>query len=116
MAKSIYGSDMAQVTEGEAPRYPTTEELWNLTFARANAWRDRFAAVPFEDKGGFFLPRYYQDPAIGRALEAVAGSENRILLTLATGKTFIAFRSPGSSSTAGGTSPASRLAALASCS
>ena len=34
------------------PRYPTPDELWNLTFAEANAWRDRFAAVPFEDKGG----------------------------------------------------------------
>jgi hypothetical protein len=32
--------------------YPTPDELWNLTFAEQNAWRDRFAAVPFEDKGG----------------------------------------------------------------
>ena len=40
------------------PRYPGPEELWNLTFAEANAWRDRFAAVPFEDKGGYFQPRY----------------------------------------------------------
>jgi len=47
--------------QGKRPRkYPTPEELWNLTFAEANAWRDRFAAVPFEDKGGYFrtlLPR-----------------------------------------------------------
>jgi type I restriction enzyme R subunit len=34
-----------------------------------NAWRDRFAAVPFEDKGGYFQGRYYQDIAIERVLE-----------------------------------------------
>ena len=57
-------------------------------------WRDRFAAVPFEDKGGYFLPRYYQDIAIQRVLEAIAAGNPRVLLTLATGtgKTFIAFQ------------------------
>lgn len=39
-------------------RYPTPDELWALTFAEANAWRDRFAAVPFEDKGGSHPSRY----------------------------------------------------------
>jgi type I restriction enzyme, R subunit len=92
--QGIYGIDMAQGTEGEVPRYPTPEELWNLTFAESNAWRDRFAAVPFEDKSGYFQPRYYQDLAIDRALEAIVAGEDRILLTLATGtgKTFIAFQ------------------------
>ena len=92
--QGIYGIDMGDGTEGEAPRYPGPEELWNLTFAEANAWRDRFAAVPFEDKGGFFQGRYYQDLAIDRALEAIGAGRDRILLTLATGtgKTFIAFQ------------------------
>jgi hypothetical protein len=36
------------------------------------AWRDRFAAVPFEDKGGYWQGRYYQDIAIERVLEAIA--------------------------------------------
>src|SRR5258708_4494657 len=40
----IYGSDMQEGTEGEALHYPTPEELWNQTFAEANALRDRFAA------------------------------------------------------------------------
>jgi type I restriction enzyme R subunit len=50
--------------------------------------------VPFEDKGGYFQPRYYQDLAIERVMEAIAAEEPRILLTLATGtgKTFIAFQ------------------------
>ena len=92
--QGIYGIDMQTGREGEIPRYPTPDELWNMTFAVANAWRDRFAAIPFEDKGGFFLPRYYQDIAIERVLEAIAADEPRILLTLATGtgKTFIAFQ------------------------
>jgi type I restriction enzyme R subunit len=92
--QSIYGIDMTEGTEGEVPRYPTPDELWNLTFAETNAWRDRFAAVPFEDRGGYFQGRYYQDIAIERVLEAIADGKDRILLTLATGtgKTFIAFQ------------------------
>src|SRR5579863_4075790 len=27
--------------EGEIPSYPTPDELWAMTFAQANAWRDR---------------------------------------------------------------------------
>ncbi len=92
--RGIYGIDMQTGKEGELPRYPTPDELWKLTFAKANAWRDRFAAVPFEDKSGYFLPRYYQDVAIERVMEAIAADKQRILLTLATGtgKTFIAFQ------------------------
>src|SRR5580700_10059963 len=92
--QGIYGIDMQEGTEGNMPSYPTPDELWNLTFAEANAWRDRFAAVPFEDRGGFFQARYYQDIAIERVLEAIAAEKQRILLTLATGtgKTFIAFQ------------------------
>ena len=92
--QGIYGIDMQEGTEGELPCYPTPDELWNLTFAEQNAWRDRFAAVPFEDRGGYFQSRYYQDIAIERVLEAIAAGQERILLTLATGtgKTFIAFQ------------------------
>ncbi len=90
----IYGIDMHTAVEGEIPKFPSPEELWNLTFAEQNAWRDRFAVVPFEDKGGYFQGRYYQDIAIERVLAAIASGQERILLTLATGtgKTFIAFQ------------------------
>ena len=92
--QGIYRIDMEQGTEGEVPNYPSPEELWNLTFAEQNAWRDRFSSVPFEDKGGYFGARYYQDIAINRVMEAIAAGRDRILLTLATGtgKTFIAFQ------------------------
>ncbi len=92
--QNIYGIDMHTGIEGELPHYPTPEELWNRTFSAHNVWRDRFAAVPFEDRGGYFQGRYYQDIAIKRVLEAIADQKQRILLTLATGtgKTFIAFQ------------------------
>ncbi len=50
--QGVYGIDMQTGHEGETPRYPTPDELWHQTFAVADVWRDRFAAVPFEDKGG----------------------------------------------------------------
>ncbi|MCM2275260.1 MAG: DEAD/DEAH box helicase family protein [Candidatus Didemnitutus sp.] len=93
--RGIYGIDMrtGQETPG-VPRYPTPDELWQATFAQPNAWRDRFAAVAFEDKGGSHPSRYYQETAVERVLEAIAGGKSRVLLTLATGtgKTFIAFQ------------------------
>ena len=96
--QKIYGIDMATGLEGDLARYPSPDELWDLTFAETDAasavWRDRFAAIPFEDQGGTWQGRYYQDIAITRVLEAIAAGRDRILLTLATGtgKTFIAFQ------------------------
>ncbi len=92
--QGIYGIDMESGKEGEFSSYPTPDELWNMTFAEENAWRDRFAIVPFEDKGGSHPSRYYQDIAVERVMQAIAEKQQRILLTLATGtgKTFIAFQ------------------------
>ncbi|MGF1644693.1 MAG: EcoAI/FtnUII family type I restriction enzme subunit R [Thiotrichales bacterium] len=92
--QGIYAIDMETGAEGEIAAYPSPDELWAMTFAEANAWRDRFAAVPFEDKGGSHPGRYYQDIAVERVMQAIAEEEQRILLTLATGtgKTFIAFQ------------------------
>lgn len=92
--KGIYCIDMATGKEGEISAYPSPEQLWAMTFAEADAWRDRFAAVPYEDKAGSHPGRYYQEIAIERVLQAVGRKQDRILLTLATGtgKTFIAFQ------------------------
>ena len=92
--KQIYRIDMKTGAEGLVDAYPTPQELWDATFAEANHWRDRFAAVPYETGGGRFEPRYYQHNAIERVLEAVGANRDRILLTLATGtgKTAIAFQ------------------------
>lgn len=90
----IYQIDMQTGEEGYVERYPTPQELWDLTFGDVNVWRDRFGDVPFEDGGGKWQPRYYQHNAINKALEAIAKGKDRILLTLATGtgKTSIAFQ------------------------
>ena len=92
--QAIYGIDMLTGAEGDVAAFPGPEELWARTFATANSWRDRFAAIPFEDKGGTWQGRYYQDVAIQHVLDAIADGRDRILLTLATGtgKTFIAFQ------------------------
>ncbi len=92
--KGIYRIDMDTGKEGNIDRFPSPDELWNLTFAKQNDWRDRFSAVAFEDKGGSHPSRYYQDIAVDRVMEAMAAGKQRILLTLATGtgKTFIAFQ------------------------
>lgn len=92
--QGIYAIDMETGKEGELASYPTPEELWAQTFEKANAWRDRFAAVAFEDKGGSHPSRYYQDIAVERVMDSVSKNTKRILLTLATGtgKTFIAFQ------------------------
>ncbi len=90
----VYEIDMDSGKEAELPAFPTPEELWQRTFAEESDWRNRFAAIPFEDKGGTFQARYYQDLAIQRTLDAIAAGQTRMLLTLATGtgKTFIAFQ------------------------
>jgi type I restriction enzyme R subunit len=92
--QGIYAIDMDTGKESEIAAYPSPEELWKLTFSEVNFWRDRFAAVPFEDRGGSHPSRYYQDIAVTRVMEAIAENRQRILLTLATGtgKTFIAFQ------------------------
>jgi type I restriction enzyme, R subunit len=97
--KALTGDDLISYVdetgaEGRVVAFPSPEVLWNQTFAKQNAWRDRFAEIPFEDKGGTWGLRYYQDNAVKNTLEAIADGKKRILLTLATGtgKTFIAFQ------------------------
>jgi type I restriction enzyme, R subunit len=97
----IYKIDMNEGQEGDVTSYPTPDELWEMTFGKQNklqplsaVWRDKLLSVPFEDRGGTWQPRYYQENAITKVLEAVSENKDRILLTLATGtgKTAIAFQ------------------------
>jgi len=92
--KGIYAIEMETGVEGEIAEYPSPQEMWDATFGESDAWRDRFADVPFEDRGGYFQPRYFQEIAVKRTLEAIAAEKGRILLTMATGtgKTFVAFQ------------------------
>ena len=98
----IYGVDMDEGTEGDVSKYPSPDELWEMTFPTPKEeykieiadWKERLFSVPFEDRGGTWQPRYYQNNAITKVLEAIADKKDRILLTLATGtgKTAIAFQ------------------------
>ncbi|MEN9997564.1 MAG: hypothetical protein RI922_554 [Bacteroidota bacterium] len=92
--KEIYSICMKTGREELVDQFPTPEELWNKTFSDQNDWRDKFAEIPFNDKGGTWKIRFYQEIAIQKTLEAVAQKKQRILLTLATGtgKTSIAFQ------------------------
>lgn len=92
--KEIYSICMKTGVEGLVEEYLSPEALWNKTFSVQNDWREKFAAIPFEDKSGTWQLRYYQEIAVKNTLEAVANNKDRILLTLATGtgKTAISFQ------------------------
>lgn len=89
----IYAIDMQTGEEGETETFPTPDELWSMTFGDADEWRDKFYAQPLFSNGTK-KPRYYQEIAINKTLDAIAKDRKRILLTLATGtgKTYIAFQ------------------------
>ncbi len=92
--KEIYQICMKTGEEKFVDKFPAPDELWNLVYSDYNEWREKFASIPFETKGGIWRPRYYQEIAINRVMEAIAQDKKRILLTLATGtgKTSIAFQ------------------------
>jgi type I restriction enzyme R subunit len=98
--KEIYQICMKTGEEGLVNKFLAPEQLWEKSFPKnvdsdhAEEWREKFAAIPFENKGGNWKPRYYQEIAVQNAVEAIAHGKNRILLTLATGtgKTAIAFQ------------------------
>jgi type I restriction enzyme R subunit len=97
----LYGIDMDEGTEGDVDRYPTPDELWEMTFPTPKEpykqeiadWKSCFEAVPFPLFKGKYPPRYYQHVAIEKTLDAIAGKQDRLLLTMATGtgKTATAF-------------------------
>ncbi|HIP21228.1 MAG TPA: DEAD/DEAH box helicase [Sulfurimonas sp.] len=91
---TIYAISMESGEEGLVESFPTPDELWSLNFESENEWRDKFSTVPFESKSGSWSPRYYQEIAVQKTLNAIAQNKTRLLLTLATGtgKTAIAFQ------------------------
>src|SRR5699024_2200734 len=73
--KEIYQICMKTGEEGLVSDFLSPEELWNKTFAEQNEWREKFANVPFEDKGGTWQLRYYQEIAVKNTLEALASGK-----------------------------------------
>ena len=68
--KEIYSICLKTGEEGLVTDFLTPEELWNKTFTEQSAWREQFAAVPFEDKSGSWQLRYYQEIAVQNTVEA----------------------------------------------
>ena len=80
--KEIYQICMETGKEGLISNFPTPDELWNKTFKIQNNWKYKFNAIP---NGGIYEPRFYQEIATNKVLDAIAEGKNRLLLTLATG-------------------------------
>lgn len=87
------GDYIVPSTEGFIDKFPSPQELWQMTFPVDNEWRDKFNLQPMNRDSGR-EPRYYQVNAINNVLNAVARGQKLILLTMATGtgKTYTAFQ------------------------
>lgn len=90
--KDAKGNYLIPSTEGPVDKFPSPQELWQMTYEEHNPWRDKFNLCPL-NRGGGREPRYYQEIAIDSVLTAIANGQRRILLTMATGtgKTYTAF-------------------------
>lgn len=77
-------------------QFPTPAELW-ARYRKSKGYSDSQSLVAtqdYYDDGSGRLPRYYQQVAINRTVDAIARGEDRILLVMATGtgKTYTAFQ------------------------
>lgn len=95
--KGIIEHDYTTGQECELKEFPSPDELWQRVRGESGLINDRDAGdllFPFHHEINGKEPRYYQQIAIQRAVQAVIKGENRILLTMATGtgKTFVAFQ------------------------
>lgn len=77
--------------------FPTPDTLWQRYKKYKGIETQEQERITFQDyffDGSERAPRYYQQIAINRTVEAIAKGQNRILLTMATGtgKTYTAFQ------------------------
>lgn len=77
--------------------FPSPNELWQMYKKYKNITtleQEEVAAFDYFFDGSGRSPRYYQQTAINRTVEAIAQGQNRILLVMATGtgKTYTAFQ------------------------
>jgi type I restriction enzyme R subunit len=84
-------------TELNIDNFPTPEELW-LKYKKYKGIisneAEKIVSQDYFFDGSGRKPRYYQQIAINRTVEAIANGQNRILLIMATGtgKTYTAFQ------------------------
>ena len=77
-------------------QFPTAEDLWQSWSVHRGitGQQEKLITQDYYSDGSNKSPRYYQFLAINKTIEAIAQSQNRILLVMATGtgKTFTAFQ------------------------
>ena len=93
----IVEHDFLTGVESDLETFPTQDELWARLRGTLRLQDDKDAAdalTDYYEQVGGKTPRYYQQVAINRAVEAVITGRKRILITMATGtgKTFVAFQ------------------------
>jgi type I restriction enzyme R subunit len=93
--QEIVEFDFLQGRERTIADFPTPDELWRRLLAGSGLSQqsaDRLLTPAYHLSGK--SPRYYQEIAINRAVEAILQRRRRILLTMATGtgKTVVAFQ------------------------
>lgn len=93
--QGIVEHDFLTGLDRELEAFPSPADLWNRLRAHEGI-SDEIAArllTPYYHQPGK-TPRYYQDIAINRAVQAILQGKRRVLLTLATGtgKTLVAFQ------------------------
>jgi len=73
--------------------YPTPDELFERKYGKQTPKAKDVITHPFHIEGTM-KPRFYQQIAVQKTIEAIADKKKRVLLTLATGtgKTYIAFQ------------------------
>lgn len=93
--RRIIEIDYTTGAEREVTKYPTPDELWHRLNGEANLPEPATDHLlePYNLVSGK-VPRYYQDIAIRRVIEAILLGQKRVLVTLATGtgKTCVAFQ------------------------
>jgi len=92
---SGYSQDVEKELSLEA--FPSPTELWEIYKKYKGITtpeQAKIAAFDYYFDGSGRAPRYYQQIAINRTIEAIAKGQNRILLVMATGtgKTYTAFQ------------------------
>ena len=94
--KNLQGEPVV-VEERDLEHFPTFEEIWSCCKRYKGIETPEVEAITSQDyfyDGTDYKPRYYQQIAINRTVEAIAKGQDRILLVMATGtgKTYTAFQ------------------------
>lgn len=89
----IYEHSLKGGRGGWVDAYPTPDELFSRKYGGTTTKQESVITYPFHIEGSM-KPRFYQQIAVQKAIEAIAEGKDRVLLTLATGtgKTYIAFQ------------------------